>query len=73
MCAHSYLRGQLDSLGVTIHEKAGAARFIDPHTIVTERGLRLQAEKIIICTGGVNRKLPVPGFGFTRPIVTLGA
>jgi dihydrolipoamide dehydrogenase len=65
VCAHSYLRGQLDSLGVTIHEQAGAARFIDPHTIVTERGLRLQAEKIIICTGGVNRKLPVPGFEFT--------
>ena len=65
VCAHSYLRGQLDSLGVTIHEKAGAARFIDPHTIVTERGLRFQAEKIIICTGGVNRKLPVPGFEFT--------
>ena len=65
VCAHSYLRGQLDSLGVTIHEKAGAARFVDPHTITTEHGLRLQAEKIIICTGGVNRKLPVPGFEFT--------
>jgi len=65
VCAHSSLGRQLDSLGVIVHEEAGAARFIDPHTIATERGLRLQAEKIIICTGGVSRRLPVPGFEFT--------
>ena len=65
VCAHSSLRRQLDSLGVIVHEEAGAARFIDPHTIATEGGLRLQAEKIIICTGGVSRRLPVPGFEFT--------
>ena len=35
------------------------------HTIETESGLRLQAEKIIICTGGVSRRLSVPGFEFT--------
>ena len=60
--AHSSLRQQIDSLGVTVHEHAGVARFADQHTIETERGLRLQAEKIIICTGGVSRPLPVPGF-----------
>jgi pyruvate/2-oxoglutarate dehydrogenase complex dihydrolipoamide dehydrogenase (E3) component len=27
---HSSLRAQLDSLGVTVHENAGAARFADP-------------------------------------------
>jgi pyruvate/2-oxoglutarate dehydrogenase complex dihydrolipoamide dehydrogenase (E3) component len=59
--AHSSLREQIDSLGVTVHEHAGVARFADQHTIETERGLRLQAEKIIICTGGVSRPLPVPG------------
>src|SRR5580765_3282318 len=53
--AHSVLRPQIDSLGVTVHEQAGAARFADPHTIETESGLRLRAEKIIICTGGVSR------------------
>src|SRR6266850_1992405 len=63
--AHSSLRQQIDSLGVTVHEQAGAARFADPHTIVTEAGLRLQADKIVICTGGVSRRLPLPGFELT--------
>ena len=59
--AHSSLRQQIDSLGVTVHEHAGVARFADPHTIETAGGLRLQAERIIICTGGVSRRLAVPG------------
>jgi pyruvate/2-oxoglutarate dehydrogenase complex dihydrolipoamide dehydrogenase (E3) component len=63
--AHSAFRGQIDSLGVTVCEQAGAARFADPHTIETESGLRLQGEKIIICTGGVSRRLSVPGFELT--------
>ena len=63
--AHSALRGQIDSLGVTVYEQAGAARFADPHTVETESGLRLQAEKIIICTGGASRRLSVPGFELT--------
>src|SRR5262245_48700926 len=65
VCAHSALRGQIDSLGVTVYEQAGAARFADPHTIDTESGLRLQAGKIIICTGGVSRRLEVLGFELT--------
>src|SRR5262245_11296821 len=36
--AHSALRKEIDSLGVTIYEKAGAARFADQHTIETEGG-----------------------------------
>ena len=64
--ANSSLRPQIDSLGVTVHEHAGAARFTDEHTIKTESGLKLQAEKIIICTGGVSRKLAVPGFELTN-------
>src|SRR5262245_25878615 len=63
--AHSAMRQQLDALGVTVHEQAGAAHFADPHTIVTEAGLRLQADKIILCTGGVSRRLPLPGFELT--------
>src|SRR5260370_4322665 len=61
-CAHSSLRQQIDSLGATVHEHAGVARFADQHTIETKGGLRLQGEKIIICTGGVSRRLSVPGF-----------
>ena len=63
--ARSAFRGQIDSLGVTVCEQAGAARFSDPHTIETESGIRLQAEKIIICTGGVSRRLSVPGSELT--------
>ena len=63
--SHSFLRDQVDARGVTIHEQAGTARFIDPHTIETQSGLKLQAEKLIICTGGVSRRLPVPGFELT--------
>ena len=65
VAAHSSLRQQIDSVGVTVYEKADNARFTDPHTIVTEAGLRLQADKIIICVGGVSRRLPIPGFEFT--------
>ena len=63
--AHSALRGQIDSLGVAVYEQAGAARFADPHTIETESGLRLQGKTIIVCTGGVSRRLSVPGFELT--------
>ena len=61
----SLRREDMDRLGVTVHEKAGAARFVDPHTIETESGLRLQADKIILCAGGVSRRLSVPGFELT--------
>jgi dihydrolipoamide dehydrogenase len=59
--ANSTFRSQLDSLGVTVHENAGSARFLDPHTLETASGLRLRAAKTIICTGGVSRQLTVPG------------
>src|SRR5262249_51176572 len=62
---HSALRAQIDSLQVAVHERAGTAHFIDSHTIEAESGLRLQAQKIIICTGGVSRRLSVPGFELT--------
>ena len=65
MVAHSSLREQIDSAGVTVYENAGTARFADPHTIITEAGLHLQADKIVICVGGVSRRLPIPGFEFT--------
>jgi pyruvate/2-oxoglutarate dehydrogenase complex dihydrolipoamide dehydrogenase (E3) component len=40
--SHSSLRPQIDSLGVTVHEQAGAARLVDAHTIETQQGQRLQ-------------------------------
>jgi pyruvate/2-oxoglutarate dehydrogenase complex dihydrolipoamide dehydrogenase (E3) component len=62
---HSTRREQLEKMGVTIHDKAGTARFIDQHTIETERGLRLRADKIILSAGGTSRRLPIPGFEWT--------
>src|SRR4029079_11326949 len=64
--AHSSLRQQIDALGVTVHEHAGVVRFADQHTIETEDGRQLQAQKIIICTGGESRRLSVPGFELTN-------
>jgi dihydrolipoamide dehydrogenase len=63
--AHSSSREQLDALGVTVVQNAGAVRFIDPHTVVTATGLRLRAEKFVLCVGGVTRRLSIPGFEFT--------
>ncbi|MEU8105950.1 NAD(P)/FAD-dependent oxidoreductase [Nonomuraea muscovyensis] len=63
---HSALRSRIDGLGVKVHEHAGTTRFVDPHTVETDRGLRLQAEKIILCTGGVSRPLNVPGAELTH-------
>jgi len=60
--AHSAVRPRMDAVGVILYEHAGTARFVDPHTIVTESGRQLQADKFIICTGSVSRRLPIPGF-----------
>jgi dihydrolipoamide dehydrogenase len=63
---HSSFRGLIDSLGVVVHERTGGARFLDPNTIETKNGLRLKAERFIICTGGMSRPLVVPGADFTN-------
>jgi pyruvate/2-oxoglutarate dehydrogenase complex dihydrolipoamide dehydrogenase (E3) component len=62
---HSLLRDDLEQQGVTIHERAGAARFVDAHTVESPGGLRLRADAAIICTGGRSRQLAVPGFELT--------
>jgi pyruvate/2-oxoglutarate dehydrogenase complex dihydrolipoamide dehydrogenase (E3) component len=62
---HSAFREHLDRAGVSIHERAGTSRFVDPHTLETESGLRLQADKFILCAGGLSRRLSVPGFELT--------
>ena len=58
-------REQIDAAGATVHERTGAARFVDPHTIETDSGLRLRADKIVLCTGGKSRRLAVPGAELT--------
>ena len=63
--AHALLRDELQQAGVTLHEHAGTARFVEPHVIESDDGPRLRAAKVIVCTGGASRKLPVPGFELT--------
>jgi pyruvate/2-oxoglutarate dehydrogenase complex dihydrolipoamide dehydrogenase (E3) component len=63
--AHETLRPNLERSGVTLREGAGLARFVDAHTLECERGPRIEADSVILCTGGTNRRLPLPGFEFT--------
>src|SRR5918993_670582 len=58
-------REQLDGAGAIVHERAGAARFVDPHTVETAGGVRLRSDRIVLCTGGKSRKLAVPGAHLT--------
>ena len=62
---HSAFRNHLERAGVTIYENAGRARFVDQHTVETDRGLRFHADKVILCAGGISRRLPVSGFELT--------
>src|SRR5262245_49338208 len=58
-------REQIDAAGAVVHERAGAARFVDPHTIETASGLRIRADRIVLCKGGKSRPLAVPGAELT--------
>src|SRR6201988_2107341 len=49
--SHVAVRQRIDAMGVIIHARAGTARFADSHSVITERGLRGEADKIIICSG----------------------
>ena len=51
----------LGALGVTLFDRAGTSWFEDAHTVATETGRRIEAESIVLCTGGHNRELPIPG------------
>jgi pyruvate/2-oxoglutarate dehydrogenase complex dihydrolipoamide dehydrogenase (E3) component len=62
---HSTLLRDLEALGVTIHEHAGPARFVDPQVVETQNGLAFRGDRIILCVGGKSRRLPIPGFELT--------
>jgi pyruvate/2-oxoglutarate dehydrogenase complex dihydrolipoamide dehydrogenase (E3) component len=63
--AHSTFSALLKDAGVGVNEHCGVARFTDPHTLETESGQRLRADRFIICTGGMSRPLSVPGAELT--------
>jgi pyruvate/2-oxoglutarate dehydrogenase complex dihydrolipoamide dehydrogenase (E3) component len=62
--AAAALRGQVEAAGATVREHLGRARFESPKVVATPAG-RFAAERIIVCTGGVSRRLPIPGFELT--------
>ncbi|WP_348536290.1 NAD(P)/FAD-dependent oxidoreductase [Mycobacterium sp. OTB74] len=47
--------------GVDLIEEAGAARFIDAHTIAVDDGRTWTADRVIIAVGGKAGRLPIPG------------
>ena len=55
------LKGQLEAAGVRVFERAGAASFLDEHTLELDGGERLRGEKFILCAGGHARRIPFPG------------
>ena len=63
--AHSLLRQQIDAVGVEVYEEVGPVRLVDAHTVTNTNGLKLQAKKIIVCTGGSSRLLTAPGSELT--------
>jgi dihydrolipoamide dehydrogenase len=62
---HSAFRADIDRLGVRLLEHAGNARFVDAHTVETQSGCRIDSRHIILCAGGMSRRLSVPGSELT--------
>src|SRR5579863_8909197 len=48
-------------MGVTVHARAGDARFVDAHTLALGAGTHVAGDRIIICAGGHARRLAFPG------------
>jgi pyruvate/2-oxoglutarate dehydrogenase complex dihydrolipoamide dehydrogenase (E3) component len=63
--AHAHLRPNLERAGVALHDHAGTLRFVDAQTLVSDSGLEVHADRVILCTGGTSRRLPVEGFELT--------
>ena len=57
------LRARLAAAGVRVFDRAGAARFVDAHTLALGGGggTTVRGEKLILCPGGRARRLAVPG------------
>lgn len=59
--ADSALRPQAEAAGVVIRERVGPMRFVGADTLESAVGEPFAADRIILCTGGVTRRLGVPG------------
>jgi dihydrolipoamide dehydrogenase len=58
------LLANLQQAGVTVWEGAGAAHFVDDHSLALADGQSLKADKFILCAGGQARRLTFPGAEF---------
>lgn len=56
-----HLLEHLSAAGVHVVAPAGAARFVDAHTLALASGALLEADKFIICVGGQTRRITIPG------------
>lgn len=61
---HSLLE-QVATRGAILYESVVTTRFLDAHHARTASGQIVTADRFIIATGGVSRKLPIPGFELT--------
>jgi pyruvate/2-oxoglutarate dehydrogenase complex dihydrolipoamide dehydrogenase (E3) component len=59
--AHAALRPQLEAAGAAIRERVGPLRFIDGHCMQAPNGEQFRADHIVLCVGGLVRRLSVPG------------
>ena len=55
------LAARLEAAGVRVFERAGGARFTDPHTLSLGGGGELRAERFVLCAGGHARRMDFPG------------
>src|SRR5262249_32722492 len=52
---------KLRSEGIQVAEESGPVRFVDAHTLAVPDGRLTKADRIILATGGHDRRLSVPG------------
>ncbi|QIN83832.1 FAD-dependent oxidoreductase [Rubrobacter tropicus] len=55
------IKARLESAGVRVFERAGEARFSDPHTLALDGAQELRGEKFVLCAGGRARRIGFPG------------
>jgi pyruvate/2-oxoglutarate dehydrogenase complex dihydrolipoamide dehydrogenase (E3) component len=55
------LVAHLEEFGVKVFSEVGETQFVDPTTIETAGGMKLEAKKFILCAGGHARRLSFPG------------
>ena len=55
------LASRLEAAGVRVFERAGEARFVDPHALALDGREELRGERFVLCAGGHARRMGFPG------------